>query len=310
MKNDQIKNQLKFHMKNLSDNIYEINPSKEAIYVTIWYVILGSLWILFSDSVVNTLFKDPDVVRTIQLLKGWLYVIITGVYIYSLIYIRMKLLKAAHDETTKNYSNIRSLSEELIVKEEEIFNLSHYDRLSGLLNWVGLECEFQKHIEELECEGLALFYIDIDNIKHINDTLGHENGNLLIKTLSDKLKRLTEHQGIVAHVSGDEFVVIMDCPEDIHHIHKRASQINQLLQTNWKIDKYEFLVTASIGVSLYPEHGESLEDLMKHADIAMFKAKDNGKNGHYLYDKSMSQRTKNYVEIITELRYGLSLIVR
>lgn len=305
MRNENIRNQLDYHLEAVSKNRNRLNPSKEAVYITVWYVILGSLWILFSDSIVNAMFKNPDVVRTIQLLKGWLYVLITGIYIYSLIYIRIKLLKEADDETRENYNNIQILTEELIAKEDEIFNLSHYDRTSGLLNWSGLSDEFENFVALEHVDKLALFYIDIDNIKHVNDTLGHENGNLLLKSIGEKLNRLTEHHGIVSRVSGDEFVVILNCPENVSQIHKRATQINQLLKTTWKFDKYEFVITASIGVALYPEHGNNLENLLKHADLAMFIAKDNGKNGHFLYDPSISLKTKNYVEVVAELRYGL-----
>lgn len=291
-------------MKELTSKSLDINPKKEAIYITFWYLLIGSLWILFSDTIVNMLFKNPETVKTIQLFKGWLYVVITGGYIYSLIYIRVRQLKNASDEIHKGYEELTSMQEELLEKEDEIFELSHYDRMTGLLNWLGLSIAF----EELgkENKQYALLYIDIDNIKHVNDTLGHDKGNLVLTNIGEKLRQIASKQDIVARVSGDEFILVMTYDGEREVLHKRVNQIRRHIRTNWKFDRYEFLISSSIGIAIYPEHGDNLETVLKNADSAMFIAKNNGRDQHYFYDEKISMKTENYIEMVTQIRYGIS----
>lgn len=304
--NDNNDERLVGHLERITSKRINIGPHREAIYITIWYVILGGLWILFSDSLLNFMVKDADVVQKIQFIKGWLYVAITGVYIYVLIHHRVKLLKKAADQIHEGYTEIASLAEEVIEKENEIFELSHYDRMTGLLNWVGLSIAFDHLMALDDQKKYALFYIDIDNIKHVNDTLGHENGNLLLCNIANKLNKRCVNEEILSRVSGDEFIIIIPFDGDDVHLHKTTAKINQLIRTTWKFDRYEFLVTGSIGVSVYPQHGTTLEELIKHADSAMFIAKENGRDQHYLYNEVISKKTQNYVEMITQIRHGIT----
>ncbi len=293
-------------MQELTSKSVVIHPKKEAIYITFWYLLIGSLWILFSDSIVNFLVKDTEMLKTVQLLKGWLYVLLTGIYIYTLIYYRVNLLRNASQEIHEGYEELASMQEELIEKEDEIFELSHYDRMTGLLNWVGLSIAFD-HLLESDNIGKHVFlYIDIDNIKHVNDTLGHEKGNLVLSNIGEKLSSIASKSDILARVSGDEFALVMPYDDDRENLHKKINQIRKRINTTWKFDRYEFLITSSIGVSIYPDHGDNLESVMKNADSAMFRAKGNGRDQHYIYDEKISQKTENYIEMVTEIRYGIS----
>ncbi|MBI9012290.1 MAG: bifunctional diguanylate cyclase/phosphodiesterase [Clostridiales bacterium] len=294
------------YMDELTSKRIDINPKKEALYITFWYMVIGSLWILFSDSVVNILVRDTDLIKRIQLIKGWLYVIFTGLYIFVLIYYRIKLLGNATKEIHEGYANLAAMQEELIEKEDEIFELSHYDRMTGLLNWVGLSIAFEHLVEQKKDEQFVMLYIDIDHIKHVNDTLGHDKGNLVLKKIGEKLTSMTSKGDILSRISGDEFILVMPYDGNEENLHKKLSQITKRIQTTWKFDRYEFFVTASIGVAIYPDNGDSLELIIKNSDSAMFKAKSNGRNQHYIYDEKLSKKTENYIEMVSEIRHGIT----
>lgn len=291
-------------IKESNNNRRKIMPHREALYVTVWYVVLGALWILFSDTLVNTFIKNTEVIKVVQLLKGWFYVIITGIYIYVLIYLRIKLLRSTADQVYDSYRKLGEANEELALKEEEIYALSNYDRMTNLLNWNGLANVFDQYIDPNK--SYVMFYIDIDNIKHVNDTLGHDQGNVLLEKVAEKLNRYKKENDIIARLSGDEFLLLQPFDNTDMQLHKQATQLVNHLRIHWKIDKYEFFVTASVGIAKYPEHGKSLDLLIKNSDAAMFQAKDLGKDQHYLYNQSISKRTENYVEVISQIRHGIN----
>ncbi|WP_240840762.1 bifunctional diguanylate cyclase/phosphodiesterase [Acidaminobacter sp. JC074] len=294
------------YMESLTSKSVDIRPRREALYITFWYLLLGCLWILFSDSLLNMLVKDPELIRVIQLAKGWFYVLLTGAYIYTLIYYRIRLLKQATDEIHEGYANLAAMQEELIEKEDEIFELSHYDRMTGLLNWVGLSIAFDNMLQSNSLHKQVVLYIDIDNIKHVNDTLGHDKGNLVLSQIAEKLQAVASEKDILSRISGDEFILIMPYDGSITDLHKKVQQIRKHISTTWKFDRYEFIITASIGVALYPDHGDNLETIIKNADSAMFIAKENGRDQHYLYDEKISKKTEHYIEMVTQIRYGIT----
>lgn len=292
-------------------NTYEdlevkLNPSKEAFVIAVKYMIIGCLWILFSDSLLNFFVKDIEVLQKMQLVKGWIYVLITGVYIHLLVYLRMKLLRQSSEKLQEGYNNMASINEELLEKEEEIYNLAYYDRLTKLYNWTGLSIAFDDLLNNNQNEKYAVLYIDVDNIKHINDTLGHDKGNLLLKYISERLLKVVSEDEIISRISGDEFVVIIKYNNFEVDLNKKVAMINNHIKTTWKFDRYEFFVTTSIGIAIFPEHGNTLETLIKNSDAAMFKAKNLGKNQHYIYNENISQKTENYIEIISQIRHGIN----
>lgn len=301
MNNDKKLTQL---LSQVSGKQIKVKPHKEAVYITVIYLIFGVLWIFFSDSIVNALVKDVKLVQKIQLIKGWLYVFITAGFIYLIMLYRMRLLESATNEIHDGYSNLTAMTEELIEKEDEIYELSHYDPMTGLLNWLGLSIAFEHLTQEKKYKKMALMYIDVDNIKHINETLGHENGNMLLKRIALKLDELCHKNSILSRVSGDEFVIVVPL-ETEDKLEELAKEVIKTVRTEWHYDHYEFLVTGSLGIALYPEHGEDFDQLMKHADLAMFIAKDNGKNQYSIYHDTIGMETKNYVEVVSQIRHGI-----
>lgn len=293
--------------KNLTEtNIYneenKVRPYKEAMYASVFYLIFGLIWIFFSDLILNALIDDPEKIKKIQLAKGWIFVLLTGLIIYSITLYRMKLLESATNRLYDSYSSLVTLSQKIKNKDHQIHELSHYDPMTGLLNWQGLSIAFENMIKE---KGeVALCYLDIDNIKHINETLGHENGNLLLKKISEKLKTFYDTKGIISRVSGDEFLILMPCDKD-KNIEELALEIVNVAKTDWKEGNLELLVTSSLGVAVYPKHGNSFDDLMRHSDLAMYIAKGKGKNCFSIYNEIMGDEKKTYVQVISQIRKGI-----
>lgn len=291
-------------IEKLKSNKHQIKPHREAMASMVLYLIFGVLWIFLSDNILNILVKDQNIIQKVQLFKGWLFVFLTGGIIYSIMLFRMKIQASASEEIDANYQRISAMARSLIKKDDEIYELSHYDHMTGLLNWQGLSRAFDKIIQESPDQNLALFYVDIDDIKHINETLGHENGNQLLKEISQKLSHFCHDKGILSRVSGDEFLMVfnLEGPQELRAL---GQEVLQATACRWQDSHYDFRVTSSIGIALYPDHGKDFDSLMSYADLAMFIAKDKGKNQFYVYKDAIGNKTKHYVEVVSQLRQAI-----
>jgi diguanylate cyclase (GGDEF)-like protein len=132
---------------------------------------------------------------------------------------------------------------------------------------------------------LAVLFIDLDRFKQINDTLGHETADLLIKEVASRLQKAVRTDDLVARMGGDEFLLLLPeagRPEDAVQV---ARRIRASLAPPFHLAGYELRVTASVGIALYPEAGEDAETLMRNADVAMYRVKEGGRDGWQVYGK-------------------------
>jgi len=164
--------------------------------------------------------------------------------------------------------------------EDEIRRLAHYDELTGLAN----RNLFTHHLGRAMVRAqrhrshLAVIFIDLDRFKNINDTLGHDAGDQLLQRIGQRLARSMRASDLVARLGGDEFVVLVDDLEDPALVADIAAKLLRLIEQPVQIHGRELAVTASIGIATYPADGQDLQSLLKHADIAMYRAKDEGRN--------------------------------
>ncbi|MFZ7121807.1 MAG: putative bifunctional diguanylate cyclase/phosphodiesterase [Eubacteriaceae bacterium] len=436
MKNDR-KNEKKSHLFINK----EVKPKKEAMRITIIYIIVGILWILYSDNLLKLLVNDHEIFHKIQTYKGIAFVLATGQITYLLIYKRMVLLKDAVKELVVNYKEVVSANKDLVgaktklqeqnikleksmdavkiseeryelvvngsndgiwdwdikndiylfslynitskykgkenttreswenlihpedrekailkinkylqgkkttyestyrlLVEEEYFwilskgkakwdgngnpvrmagshtditkyvilqdqleKLAYYDTLTGLPNRTMVNEQFEQEL--IKSQEAYVLYLDIDNFKQINDSVGHISGDELLKKISKMLLHLIAPPKTIARLSGDEFLIILPDEEDVEWI---MEMILTNLRQPFYIKNLEFNISASIGVAKYPQHGNDLNTLLKNADTAMFHAKENGKNKYCFYNLEMEVNTIKHIHMINEIKHCIN----
>ncbi len=212
-------------------------------------------------------------------------------------------LVATDEELMHRYKEIISINERIKKSDERLTYLAYHDSMTGLPNKISL-FDRAKDIFTLEKGASALLFIDIDNFKYINDTLGHAFGDKLIVDVSETIKDLLYDNCSLYRLSGDEFVIIYEHLDDV----KQAEQLAvHLLSEFYKDFDYQsnLHISFSIGIALYPYHGMDLEELLKYADIAMYKAKEAGKKSYVLYNKEMNEAFTEKVSIEKYMKKAL-----
>lgn len=170
---------------------------------------------------------------------------------------------------------------------EKIRQLAYHDSLTNLPNRQQLKECLQEVIthSERNHECFAIFFIDIDNFKQVNDVYGHDAGDDLLKQIAARLKSNVRTTDIVARPGGDEFVIILTAINDLRYIHTIADKIRNALNQPVMLEDHSHMATCSIGIARYPIDGTTMTDLIKRADIAMYSAKNAGKNQHQLFQE-------------------------
>lgn len=191
--------------------------------------------------------------------------------------------------------------------EEQIRYLATHDGLTGLPNRVLFNQILQHAIRSAKRYGrmFAVFFIDLDRFKMINDTLGHDAGDQLLREVAARFKQTLRTVDTIARLGGDEFVVLIEEIEDLSYVTTVARKILSAVLQPITIMGEECRVTASIGVSSYPKDGEDEQSLMKNADIAMYCAKEDGKNNYKLYSTDIKTQSIERLSIETHLRFAL-----
>jgi diguanylate cyclase (GGDEF)-like protein/PAS domain S-box-containing protein len=167
--------------------------------------------------------------------------------------------------------------------------MAYFDALTGLPNRVFLAEKLRDAIEVAQSRlgRVATLFLDLDRFKDVNDTLGHARGDRLLQMVAQRLvKELGEH-ATIARMGGDEFVVLLTDCRDAEHVRDVAERILGLVSEPFLLDEYEQYISASIGIAVYPEDGRDDQTLIKNADIAMYRAKDRGRNGYYFYNPTL-----------------------
>lgn len=197
------------------------------------------------------------------------------------------VIKDGEDNVT-NYVAIFSDITVLKSMERRFHHLAHHDPLTGLPNRLLFQDRFQLALVQAkrQQQALAVLFIDIDNFKTINDTLGHAVGDQLIKTAAERLTQCVRNADTVARLGGDEFIVLLVNVKNPQDAERVAKKIISAVAKVFVVEGHELSITASIGACLYPEGGEDTNTLIKNADTAMYRAKQQGKNNYQLYTPS------------------------
>jgi diguanylate cyclase (GGDEF)-like protein/PAS domain S-box-containing protein len=192
--------------------------------------------------------------------------------------------------------------------EAKVHELARYDSLTGLPNRTMFLSELDRAVARSKRHGkeFALCFIDLDRFKTINDTLGHEAGDELLKTMAQRLRSAVRENDLVARLGGDEFVVLLESGGALSDLNTVSQKLLSALGEPTDILGHTFLITASIGIAIYPGHGQDAVTLLRRADAAMYLAKDKGKNNVQLYTEALADLAAQQFELESALRLALA----
>lgn len=193
---------------------------------------------------------------------------------------------------------------ETIDLKESLHKLYYYDNVTDLPNRQMIKMKIEDKIADFSMEKFALVCFDIDNFKHINDTLGHFAGDELLRYVANVLKVKLDTVHSIARLGGDEFLILLEHSE-ISKILAVTEEIVTELRKPWHFQDKEFHISLSAGIVTYPDHGSNFDALLKNADSAMYAVKENGKNNFGLYTDEEQQRRSGYMEIVNDLHHAI-----
>ena len=191
--------------------------------------------------------------------------------------------------------------------EARIAALARNDLLTGLGNRVAFIEHLQLALARARrgASPFALHYLDLDNFKDVNDTLGHPVGDALLRAIADRLRSCVRETDVVAHLGGDEFAVLQDDVEDVSGMEMLATKIGDSLAAPFTIDGHQMHTTVSIGVVPYGAAGETPEAMMMKADLALYRAKQEGRNQFRFHDTELHRQVRERVMIGEDLRLAI-----
>jgi len=191
--------------------------------------------------------------------------------------------------------------------EEKIVRLAYFDELTGLPNRRLFNDRLSMALAAAhrEKQKLAVMFIDLDRFKEVNDTLGHSAGDELLVQVSERIKRILPEGDTLARLGGDEFVVLLTEVKAIELVVNFANQILSELSNPFSIAGMNVGATASLGAAIYPEDGLDSEALLKHADVAMYRSKEVGRNSFQLYKASMNARSLERLSMLSRFQNAL-----
>lgn len=401
-----------------------INPMYESLIIVFWYSIFGFLWITLTDSLLNLIVQDHDLLSNIQLAKGWIFVLLTVVFIFLIVRKRIDTIKIFMEKmitTTNDLNNTedrlvvqKAITEELMEKapimvviwdengdmksvnpytfellgysnqedfyhswqnvlspeqnsfaldtifnqlkiekrlinyetelltkthekiyvvwnsgtlprsnsevveyvsfgvdvtqqkltEEKLKNIAFTDVMTGLHNRVALETEINGRILNRK-QKFALMYLDIDNFKYVNDSLGHHIGDELLQYIARCLKKIIAPHNYVARLGGDEFAIIIGDYHSKDQVHLLYESIKNEIGKTWFAYNHYFYISLSIGVSIFPDNGEDLNVLSKHADIAMYGAKNEGKDRIVFFEDAIERNNLYHIDMAKRIQKAI-----
>jgi len=215
----------------------------------------------------------------------------------------IKLAETGNKEFFYLRKSINSLLIKIEDNQERIKNLALYDQLTGIPNRTLFNDILNRDISLSSRTGklLAVVFIDLDDFKSVNDTLGHEVGDELIRQVSKRLFSSILQHDTVARFGGDEFLLILNNMSNINDLQKKVNKIMDAFNNPFTLNGMEFFVSCSVGVSVYPVDGDDAKTLVKNADNAMYNSKNNGKNAFSFNSQIMKEDLSERIELTNNL---------
>ena len=193
-----------------------------------------------------------------------------------------------------NIISILSLAQDVttrVLAEERLVHQATHDSLTGLPNRTMLQDRLRQAISRARRGGhrIAAMFIDLDRFKDVNDTLGHRIGDELLREISTRLNRVVRESDLLVRLSGDEFMVVLEQVTDLESPRIVASKLLDEIRQPSRIEGHEIHISGSVGISLFPDDAEDVESLLKNADMAMYRAKELGKNAYQIFSADLAE---------------------
>ena len=191
--------------------------------------------------------------------------------------------------------------------QTELARLVHHDPLTDLPNRLLFTDRTEQTLASAQRHqsGCALLMIDLDHFKIINDSLGHNVGDLLLKAVAERLLSVFGKGFTVARLGGDEFAVLVDSCAQVSQAAVLAQQVLEVMKAAFDVDKHQLFISASVGISVFPSDALNAEQLLRNADSALFKAKSSGREGYALYTEELTAHAQYRIEVASDLRRAL-----
>ncbi|TCT20193.1 PAS domain S-box-containing protein/diguanylate cyclase (GGDEF)-like protein [Thiobaca trueperi] len=188
--------------------------------------------------------------------------------------------------------------------EERLEYQAHHDSLTALPNRSLFQARLEQCLQRAARYGrlVGLLFLDLDRFKEVNDTLGHPVGDALLQQVADTLAKEVRAADTIARLGGDEFVVILDDIPAASYAARFAERLLAAFRRPFQVKGHELFITASMGVSVYPQDGTEIDTLIRHADVAMYQTKNSGRNGFSFYDSTMSEGAGERLRLEQDLR--------
>ncbi len=234
--------------------------------------------------------------------------ILLSIIFLIIIYVLIQKMHAKEEQYTKQLeTDIATKTYEIKKQKDILFDQAHHDALTGLPNRVLFNDRLEHGIEQAKRHKteIALFFIDLDHFKQINDSLGHQVGDKMLVAVTERLKAKIRKEDTLARLGGDEFTIIIEDMKEIQDVSHLAQKILEVLTQPVHIEGHTLYISCSIGISLYPQDDTDANNLIKYADAAMYKAKEEGRNNFQFYSSEMTALALERVVMETNLRQAL-----
>ena len=262
----------------------------------LYLLILLSALILFSLSIFILI--HVFVVKKIKIIN------LTVENVHSSHDVFTSIILKGNDEISELGFKFNDMFYRLKKSDETIVSLANYDTLTGLANRKKLLESISYLLENVK-ENLGFFFIALDKFKAINDSFGHEVGDIVLVKVAERLRNNTRSQDIVSRIGGDEFIVIIRDLKSSSNEMEIGEKLVKVLSDTFNYNDKLLYIGASVGISLFPEHGTDVDTLIKNADLAMYEVKNSGGYGCTLYNNSMNDNNIHKLETEKNLKNAL-----
>jgi diguanylate cyclase (GGDEF)-like protein/PAS domain S-box-containing protein len=221
-------------------------------------------------------------------------------------WLNISVVKGDHGRATHYvgvFSDISAMKE----SESKLDHLAHHDPLTGLPNRLLLNARMEHSLTRARRNNslLAILFLDLDRFKNINDTLGHPIGDLLLQEVAHRLTGCVREEDTVTRLGGDEFTILLEDLQNSRFASDIAQKIIAVLADRFVLQGHEVFITCSIGISLFPSDGDNVTNLLKNADSALYRAKEQGRNNYQYYTEELTTRAMERLSMENNLRHAL-----